>query len=258
MDELDYGSQRLFPLLYQNLVRQDVRDPLMERLKSVYRKTWFENQVLFHRMGNVLRSFHQAGIETVILKGAALVPLYYKDYGLRPMQDFDILIRPTDLPRAIELLGRLDWHNSKSDRTPLDLIVLFDHALVFFDRNKQQFDLHWHVLRECCWPGADDAFWAASAPMELEGVPTRRLNPADELLHTSVHGVAWNVVPPFRWVADAMMLLNSSAAEIDWQRLVTQAEERRLTLLLRAALSYLRETMDAPIPPAVLARFEPP
>ncbi len=255
MDDVDYGSQRLFPLLYQNLVRQDVHDPMMERLKSVYRKTWFENQVLYHRMGAVLQSFHQLGIETVILKGAALAPLYYKDRGLRPMLDFDILVHPKDVPHAIELLGRLGWHNSKLDRAPLDLVIRFGHALEFFDRNKQQLDLHWHVLREACWPGADDAFWAASEPMDLDGVPTRRLSPTDELLHTAVHGVSWNVVPPFRWVADAVMILNSSAAEIDWNRLVTQAEGRRLTLPLRAALSYLSRSQDAPIPPAVLAEL---
>jgi hypothetical protein len=253
VEDVDYASHRLFPLLYHNLHSQGVRDPLMERLKSVYRKTWFENQLLFHRMTDVLNAFRQEGIATLVLKGAAMVPLYYRDYGLRPMQDFDILIGPADLPHAIELLGPLGWQNAKSALVPLDRIVQFDHALVFLDKREQQFDLHWHALRECCWPGADDAFWAGSAPTNIEGAPTRRLNYADELLHTAVHGVAWNVVSPFRWAADATMLLNASASEIDWSRLVTQARERRLTLPVRAALSYLQDTLEAPIPPHVLA-----
>jgi len=64
-----------------------VKDPLMVKLKEFYQLTWCENQILFHNMAGLLDRLHNAGIQTMILKGAALLLLYYKDYGLRPMLD---------------------------------------------------------------------------------------------------------------------------------------------------------------------------
>ncbi|HSR18731.1 MAG TPA: hypothetical protein VLM39_11630, partial [Ignavibacteriaceae bacterium] len=45
-EQIDPGSYRLLPLLYQNLVKHEIKDPLTERLKGIYRRTWFENQIL--------------------------------------------------------------------------------------------------------------------------------------------------------------------------------------------------------------------
>jgi len=77
VDRLDQGSRRLLPLLYRNLRAHGVEDPLMNSFKGIYRLTWYKNQMAFHKMTSLLRSFHHAGIETMLLKGAALVMLHY-------------------------------------------------------------------------------------------------------------------------------------------------------------------------------------
>jgi len=62
-------------------------------------------------------------------------------------------------------------------------------------------------------------------------------------------------VPPIRWIADAIAIMNRSSSEIDWERLLAQIEKRRLIYPLKEALSYLRETFDAPVPAEVLRRM---
>jgi hypothetical protein len=52
----------------------------------------------------------------------------------------------------------------------------------FRDDQDRQLDLRWNVLHASRQPGADDDFWSATVPIELLGVPTRALWPADELL----------------------------------------------------------------------------
>src|SRR5215470_12661875 len=98
---LDQGSYRMLPLLYRNLQKHEIKDPVMEKLKGVYRHTWYKNQILFSRMAAILRSFQEAGIDVMVLKGTALVLLHYKDYGLRPMNDFDVLVRLKQSSEAI-------------------------------------------------------------------------------------------------------------------------------------------------------------
>ena len=107
IETLDPESLRLLPQLYDTLRRQGVSDPALGRLKDAYRRTWYENQLLFHALSGLLRSLHEAGIQTVLLKGAALVSQYYRDYGLRPMHDLDILIPAGQSSQALRLLTTL-------------------------------------------------------------------------------------------------------------------------------------------------------
>ena len=91
VDRLDQHSYRLLPLLYRNLSIHGVEDPLLNKFRGIHRLTWYKNRVMFHNMATLIRHFNDAGIDTILLKGAALVLRYYEDHGLRPMIDFDIL-----------------------------------------------------------------------------------------------------------------------------------------------------------------------
>jgi len=189
----------------------------------------------------------------MILKGAALTLLHYRDYGLRPLGDFDVLVHTEQASAAINLLSRLGW---TPELRPLEAFtetyISVTKAYHFADSAGRVLDLHWHLLPECCYANADDDFWDGAVLTKIHDVPTHALNPTDQLLHACVHGARWNPVPPFRWVADAMMTMKTSQSELDWDRLITQAQKRRLILPLRHTLNYLRDALDAPIPPAIL------
>lgn len=257
VDRLDPGSLRLLPLLYWNLRTHGVKDPLMNRFKGICRLTWYENQMLFYNMATLLRSFHNAGIKTMLLKGAALVLLHYRDHGLRPMNDFDVLVHTEQALAAVNLLSKLGW---TPELRPLkaftEAYFSLRHAHGFDGVAGRKFDLHWHVLLECCYANADDDFWDSAVAIQIHDVSTYALNPTDQLLHVCVHGAMWNPEPPLRWVADAMIIMKTSQSGIDWNRLIAQAQKRRLILPLKDALKYLRDVLHAPIPPAVLQSMQ--
>jgi hypothetical protein len=254
--ELDSGSYRLLPLLYRNLYAHGVDDPWMSKLRGIYHRTWYMNQTLFHVIADVLRLFHAAGIETMILKGTALTLLYYQDYGLRPMGDFDVLVPTAKRRAAMDVLTQTGWKPKPYPLEKLtDVVLDVRHACAFEDAHQHQLDLHWHVLTECHYPDADDDFWAGAVPVQVAGAPTRALNQADQLLHVCVHGARWNPVPPIRWVADAMVILGKSHFEVDWTRLMAQAEKRRLILPVRESLTGLRDSLGVAIPSHVLTEM---
>lgn len=250
LDRLDRGSFRLLPLLAQNLRRHEVRDPIMARIEEVFRATRAKNVALLDRLATLLAAFSEAGLDTMILKGSALLVLYYSDPGLRPMSDLDLLVRTDKAPGAMSLLRQLGW----TPRLPVpERVVPVTHSHLFRDAGDTRLDLHWHVFWECCGPGADDDFWAGAVATTVGGVPTTALCRADQLLHAFVHGVAWNPVPPLRWVADAMLILQAVGPNFEWSRLLTQARRFKLVLPIREALAFLRDTLDAPVPDVVLA-----
>lgn len=255
LDRLDNGSYRLLPMTYRNLQRLGYDDPVMMRLKGVSRRAWCENHMVFRRMAPVLAALHGAGISTLILKGAALTLLHYRDFGLRPMQDLDILVPEERALDSISLLEGQGWQRETLPAVRFGRFFLsYRHAADFIREPQERLDLHWHVLFQSCDRDVDQLFWEASVPAEFEGQPTRALCPTDQFLHACVHGVVWNEVPPLRWVADACCVLDSSP--IDWDRLLRVASTCRVIPALRDALRYLVNTVEASIPSEILLKLE--
>ena len=249
IDVIDYGSHRMVPLLYRNLQRHGVKDPLMDRLKGVYRYYLYKNEILMHRIGSLLAAFEEAGIETMVLKGVALIQLYYRESGLRPMLDADVLVHAHHAEQAMEVLTKLQWkprYNQPQMRIPIF------HSTPFEDDGGRQVDLHWHLFWECFKAGDDDDYWKKAIPIEIGGVKTLALNPTDQLLHTCWHGARWNEVPPIRWVADAMAILGASGGEIDWTSLLKKAQKHRIVMPVKDSLEYLKKKFDAPVPDSLL------
>ncbi len=262
LDHLGDDSYCLLPLMAGALERRGIADPGMGRLKGVYRRTWYDNTLRFHSAAAVLRALHDAGIETMLLKGAALTLRYYRDAGLRPMDDFDILVPTRQGPRALDVLKGLAWtpNAEVACKTEVEALAI-GHAYPFLNARDQAIDLHWHVFYQRVHLAADSGLWAAANPIVLSGVPTLTLTPADQLLHVCVHGterLGWSRdrEPNLRWVPDAMMILRNAGEELDWDRLLAQARRLQFVLPMREALSFLHDVLAAPIPAAALARLQ--
>lgn len=257
VDDLDQSSNRLLPQLYRNLQLQGVRDSLLMKFKGVYRQTWYKNQLLFHSAATPLRSLTEAGIEVMILYGAALAVRFYPDCGLHPLADFAILVRPEQAVPAIKRLQGLGW--MPVPRLPGALAATYiaaGYAHVFQDAGGNRIRLHWHLLPECCQAGADDDCWQGAVATNLHGIATCALDPTHQLLQVCAQRAPRHTVPLFLRVSDAILVLNAARAEIDWDRLATQVQKRCLLLPVMGTLDYLQGKLGAPVPPAVLQSLE--
>lgn len=255
LDRLDQASFRLLPLVGRNLQAQGFRDAHTSTLRGVHRRAWCENQVLFHKMAATLAEFRRASIDTLLLKGAALAVLHYRDCGLRPMRDFDVLVPEEQAQAALGVLDDAGWRPDRRLPRKLDrAFTSFRHSICMHHPDGREIDLHWHALYWCCYPGADREFWEHSVPLEIGGVSTRALSAEDELIVTCAHGVVWSEPPPIRWIADAVAILRASPS-FDWSRVLDFAARNRLVLPFRYALGYLK-TFGTPVPAGVLDSLE--
>jgi hypothetical protein len=247
LSRIDYETRALLPLLYRNLRSLDQGEPALPLLKGAYRHAWFENQHQLRRAGSALATLTEAGFETLVLKGAALTVQCYRDSGLRPMADVDVLVRTDTAREAADVLCRSGWRRATGPGLAHQMPVA--PGTLYLDDKGGRVDLHWHAL----WaPSAEDDFWQAAVPIEVGGAPTLGQCPADHLLQVCVHGAWSGEHQPVRWLADAMIVLRSPGPELDWDRLVERARARSLTLPVAAALHYLRDTVAAPVPAEVV------
>lgn len=250
IQQLDYGSQRLLPMLYNKLKTTDITHPDLKIYKGIYKQSWYKSQMMLHNILPVLQTFQENNIKAIILKGLALAVLYYKDYGLRPMSDFDILVPIEEKNNAIKIMLSLGWEEGFS----------WSHSQCF-TKQDQKCDLHWHLMSDICSLKTDESseankeFWKAIVPLQIKEISVYALCPTDMIFHICVHGAWWNPVAPLRWIVDVMMILKEPVV-IDWSRLVTQAYKLQLGLLVRNALNYLKNNFAAPISDEVLKKLD--
>lgn len=245
--ELEGDSFRLLPLLYYNLRRLGLKGPAMDKLRGVYKRAWYDNQLLLHRLSGVLKTLAASGIETMVLKGAALSVMYYPEPWLRPMTDVDILVPSSKVRSTMEVL-QASGHRPEH-RIP-ESLPDFTYALSFMLDQTRVLDLHCRIMLECRWNSPDEDLWRGALPLDILGATTLALNPTDQLLHVCVNATRWENAPQVRWIADAVTIMNKS--EIDWNHLKAQALKLHLVLPLRETLHYLHFEHDAPIPPHLL------
>jgi hypothetical protein len=257
LDHLDEGSFRLLPLVYRNLSRQGIRVPENNTLKGIYRKSWCKNQLLFHRIAAILASLNAVGVPTMALKGAALSRLHYRDDGVRPMRDVDVLVPIDRVHEAVALLEGTGWRRLTWTPDRLESGFLrFRHAIGYVRGDHEEFDLHWRSLFRANDPAWETSLWKGAVPLEIHGQRTLALDPTGQLIHACLHGMEANEIAPIRWIADAMAILESSEA-IRWEFVVDFARRNRLQLFVGPALDYLVTTFGAPVPPDVLRRLAP-
>jgi Uncharacterised nucleotidyltransferase len=250
--DFDREVFRLIPLLFENLRRLGVEDDLSGRLRGAYRMSWVKVHKLATDTMPIVDALVRAGLPLFAVKGAPLGQMYYRNPALRPMSDYDLVVAPQDVQRALEIVAALGYEPWQPV-TPE--ILRYRHAMGFKRADGHELDLHWHVLFDFCDADADLWFASGDTRCELLGHMVRVPDSTRMLLHVLIHGMRWNPEPPIRWVADAMIVLRNAGDRIDWPALVAFAERRGVCRRTWLALAYLRSQFDASIPDFVLQRL---
>jgi hypothetical protein len=244
-------------------VQLGVNDPVLPRLKGLHRRAWYQNQLNLSRSVPFLTLLEEADIPTMMIKGVPVALRFYGDLGSRPMNDVDVLV-PTDrMADALRVLADDGWRSHRDGRQPTQPLtaqfsLINDHSRIVAAPDGFVVDLHWHLREQFVVPGQEmtssDAFWNAAEPIEILGVTTRTLCASDLLLHVIVHGIVSREDARARWAADSIAIIRHRDA-VNWERLVQQATQRRLVLILRFALKYLVDNLQAEVPRDVLTRL---
>jgi hypothetical protein len=258
LDKVDEFSLRLLPIL----IRRWGVHPLDERVSElgarIHLAQWQQNRQRIALAASIQSALSSVDVSCVFLKGMALLARYCPDTGLRAMGDVDFLVEKHDVVRAIEVFTRAGWI-AEENLAPGEILrqVRVRHAWQFNRGPEENCDLHWHPLVRCYAPQVAAAFRSGAEPVEIGGLTALVPCAADQLLHACAHGLQWSWTPQTRWVSDAMTIF-ASGAPIDWRRLRELAAAARMTVRVHAALTYLRDRMEAPIPDGAMREIDRP
>lgn len=153
INDLDFSSSRLIPFLIHGNQRLGMTTKHDSRLKIIYKHWWLRTQHISHELKKIHDALLEAGIEVAIIKGASIKTHYELDV-LRPMSDFDLLVRPEDFKMALSFAQELGYTPNERQialwKKYPGLVMENDHAISCTHyKNGTQIDIHWRVGSHC-------------------------------------------------------------------------------------------------------------
>jgi len=187
----------------------------------------------FLRIGDLL---HSHNINFIPLKGPILSFRIYGDATVRKYCDFDLLVEPSSVLKARELLAELGYEpvgytlpeNKTGRRIVLSHVhhVLFTHSL-----HELRVELHWRLFQT---PPVRTTILAGLVDANLSEIQFADrsfivLDDEMELLYMVIHGSIHNW-RRLKWLADVHELLQRE--EIDWPKFLILAQKLRAGRLI--------------------------
>ena len=217
----------LGPLLYTHLKAAGVVPPLAceRELKGLYVRHRHANAVREQALQEILEAYASAGINTLVLKGAALAYLVYPQPGLRPMRDTDLLVSESDVQSAQHILAELGYDISPDPGNPishqhhhLDIARRYDQGM------RVSIEVHFRLFpMTIYYPSIffEDLIDEA-IPFRMGGMTAYTLGYEAMLWHVYRHACG----PPllqtplrFMHLADMIGLIDKFHDPMDWQKI---------------------------------------
>ena len=213
-------------ILYRHLKDRDIPQSALSPLKEHYQSIAAQNLINLYTFGKLEDALCSEKIEIIALKGASLQDNLYPGVGMRPMGDLDLMVRPEEQERFVNLLERLGYKSNP----------LSPH---FFNKGGVLIDLHIHALnidrianRAGLFPTGMEPVWANSVPWGEGYQWLRRPYNMDNILLLSLH-LMKHSFSRLIWLVDIYELLRGQDNRF-WTRLSKRADQ----LFQRRPLSY--------------------
>jgi hypothetical protein len=243
---LDSGSYHLLPLAWRNLHALAEDDPLMGRLRGIRRRTWYVNQRLLAAASQATQTLAGAGIEALLLDGAAVMAGYDQAPGVHMLDAVTLLVRPQQAAHSLRTLTDAGWQPRGVAWRASD----FDLASASFlvDAADQRLRVQWHLVSHDRRRGADDSVWANARARMIIGRPTLLPAPVDLALALVGNLPAHAPAAVLPRLADLWTVLNHAHDAPNEDLLHDMACARRVEGLLAMVRGYLEglDSGDAP------------
>lgn len=261
------GDEGIACLLYHNLssYRQSVPHDEWGRLERTYYANARRNILLSKEMKELLSSLYREGLKAIPLKGLSLAEEVYKNIALRSMGDIDLLVKREDLMRIKGLLEKSGY------RTPIRRELLsraiersYMNSMDYFkdDEGSPAVHLHWHIVNTSLPTYmytkkiSMDNFWKAASPANIAGAPSLRLSPYHLIIYLAEHGLKHSFDKLIH-LSDIDAAIKRYGRELDWRRVVGEAEALCMEKQLFYGLYFSKYFLDTDIPLKVLSRLRP-
>jgi hypothetical protein len=252
LDTLEFSSVQLLPMLAAREDPLPLDAKLADQITNVSRVTWLRTESHARVIAPTVAKLAAAGCSPVLMKGAALVYGHGIPSRLRPMFDVDVLVDPSKIAAAAQLLA--DDGFAARDLSGLlaaeQRLLTLKHGEEFTLGGGHSIDLHWSALQTLHKPELAETLIEHAIPTTIAGAECHALGRADLLAVTIAHAAdPWRDIRE-RWVGDCVLLVRGHEQSIDWELFAARARQWRLASQILDAFAYLADVAELTLPSA--------
>jgi hypothetical protein len=207
-------NQGVSPIIYKSIKNLRFNKEIIDAFKEFYDLTYKRNSRLYKELEKILNAFKKENIDVIFLKGIYLSKYVYKDIGLRPMADIDILIKKENLSKINKILKKNNFIREKdSKKAKL-------HNSYINKQKKIKIEAHYNVnkMNEFFYINPN-LFFDQKNTIFFKDIKSYSLNPELELLfmclHISKH-IRQDGAISLKWLVDILFYLNNK--KINFER----------------------------------------
>jgi Uncharacterised nucleotidyltransferase len=244
----------LLPLLHTHLaaVASDiVPDAARVSLRAQFAASSKRNRGLASELIAVVDLLESNGVATIPFKGSTLAQCIYGGLDVRETRNVEILVRRTEVDRAVSLLGRRGYHPMTPTSPTLRWLDLECQCTLARPSDATTIQLHWAIVPRSIAP-----------PIGLKDLSPNRLyttmlgstlpSPSHEdmLVILCLHGTKhrWSRLESICSVAELVR-----SKPVDWLKVLAHAERWRAARMLNTGLLLAADLLGAPVPEPVLS-----
>ena len=247
----------ILPLVYLHL-SQSGAAPVPAHIFSAICDAWragaARNMHLSAELIRIIDALQADGIRAVPFKGPTLAALAYGKLSLRESWDLDIFVEQNRVWDARDTLARCGYRASlPADTRDESLLRTGKDITLVHSKTGVTVELHWAFTSPAFGCHFDSqVVWRRVGVVDFAGRSIAAFHMEDLALILAIHGArhCWDQL---KWIAD-LGALSAAHTEIDWPRVLAQAEAIGCRRILFVALLLVHDVLSAPIPETVLAR----
>lgn len=254
--------QNVAPLFYTVLVNLNnsygLEIPQRTKLHQTFVSTAAKNLLILHETEMILTALQKANIPAAGLKGIYLLENVYPDIGARAMNDIDLLVRKSDLPKCLEVMDELGY-KTLTYFNLADENIDTKHVPPMEKPGGPLVELHWTLLEEDEPFTIDaDALWQRTMPANFANVDALALGIEDLILHLCLHLTYQHYLSlGLRGLMDIALVIHKFRLEIDWQRLISIAQSWGAEKVAALTLKLVQTQLNVSIPAEVISTLLP-
>ena len=223
-----------------------------QQLRVAFQRVSALNTLLTHELKKLLALFVDNDVRAVPYKGPALALQLYGNVALRQFSDLDILVHPSDVLRARDLLLAQGYAQLPPLTDGQQAVLLRTQCNLPFtrDRNRMIVELHWTVSAPTfARPFEIDDFWSRLLDAKLETMDIKVPAHEDLLLALCIHG-SKHLWERLAWICDIAGLI-TIRRELKWEELIDRARSTGNERMLFLGLRLAADLLGAPLPKIV-------
>ena len=218
-------------------------DPsIPQTLSSRYYSNLLSNIHLLDEFYYVLKRLNKIGIEVIVLKGVFLIEKVYRNIGLRPMSDVDVLVRKEAIPEVMKVMSDSGYY-----------ITPHGHLGYLKDGEfPAVMDFHWDI-----WFPETDDIWKRCKITMIKDIPVKSLDNEDVLIYMATHQSINHGMHKLIWLCDIREFIMAYRNDIDWKIFIRRIKDYNIEMPLYYTLSHTEKLLGTEIPSDVLEELKP-